>query len=501
MRTLIILLLIALPSFSAEVGLWDRFELSIENSKSYGDPYRDVSLDVTYTAPDGRTVNFWGFYDSGSTWQIRFMPDALGQWKYEAKFSDGSPGATGSFQCVRSDLPGLISTYEANPRWFGYKQGDPELIRSLHIGDRFFAANWPDDKREAFLDWTQSQGYNMLSIASHYLNRELPGRGGGWVTPDLWPIDAAEYRKMERHLDDLEDRRILVYPFAGFYGKNSDYPRDPADQLAYARYTIARLGPYWNLLFNVAGPEPNLKKSWMDPADVARLGKLIKRLDVFGHMLSVHNRTGDDPYVSSSWTTYSILQGPKTVDRKRLSLGLIRNLHGAKPLYAQETLWAGNKYHKEPYTNTDLRKNTYVLTMSAAMINFGDMNGDSSSGFSGGMDLGERFQERHDILRKVWDFFETVPFHEMAPRQDLVDNGYCLAAPARQYLVYLERPGTVNVAAVREHIEYEVTWINAQDTRDRRPGGTTSDGHGLSSPTTGDDWLVHLVAKPAAQHE
>jgi hypothetical protein len=61
----------------------------------------------------------------------------------------------------------------------------------------------------------------------------------------------------------------------------------------------------------------------------------------------------------------------------------------------------------------------------------------------------------------------------------------------------LERAGTVNIAVVREHGEYEVTWINAQDTADTRPAGVTSDGRGLTSPADGDDWLVHLVARKA----
>ena len=354
------LALLAGAAGAADVGVWDRFEATVSNTREYADPYGDVTLEAVYTAPDGRRIGFWGFHDGGTTWRIRFMPDQLGAWRYEARFSDGAPGVSGAFECVASDLPGMISIYAANPVWFGYRGGGPVLVRSLHVGDRFFASNWPDEKRAAFLDWARAQGYNMLSIASHYLNREEKGRGEGWDTPKLYPLDAAEYRRMERLLDDLAARRFLVSPFAGFFGKNSNYPRDPAEQERYVRYTLARLGPYWNLLFNVAGPEPNLKKTWMESRDVVRLGKLIQKLDVFGQPLSVHNRTGDDPYVSASWTTYGTLQGPKTVDRRRLSLGLLRNHHRAKPLYAQETLWAGNKFHKEPYTDEDLRKNAYV---------------------------------------------------------------------------------------------------------------------------------------------
>jgi len=472
-----------------EVRLWDRFEAALPNEKQYTDPYKNVTLDVTYTTPFGEKVKFWGFYDGGKNWKWRFMPHVPGTWQYEATFSDGTPGASGRFRVVSSDLPGMLRVNRANPLWFS---GDirPVLIRGFHVGDRFFAANWPEEKRGAFLDWAQKQGYNLLSVASHYLNRDTQGRGKGWETPRLWPPDAAEYRRMERTVDDLAKRRIYVYPFAGFFGQQSNYPRDPADQQRYIRYTLARLGPYGNVLLNVAGPEPNKGKTWMPNAEVVRLGRLIGGLDIFGHPLSVHNRTGDDPYRDSDWTTYGTLQGPKTLDRNRLSRGLLESHHPSKPLLAQETLWSGNKFHPR-YSDDDLRKNACVINMAAASLVFGDMDGDSSAGFSGTMELADRKQSRHDIIKAVWDFFETVPYYQMKPRQDLVSGGYCLADAGRQYLVYLETGGAVDVAV--ENGPFLLTWINARNTSDRRAGGTTQDGKGLRAPQDGDDWLLHIT--------
>ena len=206
--------------FAVDVGIWDRFETSITNTKTYSDPYRDVILNVTYTRPGGCTVKFWGFYDGDSTWKTRFMPEKIGMWQYDATFSDGRPGKTGSFKCVGSSIPGMIGTDEVNPNWFGYRGGKHLLLRSFHVGDRFFAANWSASKRRQFLDGAQDQGYNMLSSGSHYLNRNAPGRGRGWNTPDIWDNDThqpqpEEFRKLEAILNDLAARRILVFPFAG----------------------------------------------------------------------------------------------------------------------------------------------------------------------------------------------------------------------------------------------------------------------------------------------
>jgi hypothetical protein len=487
-------------SAATTVGRWDRFEVAVPNAKKYADPYRDVTLDVTFTRPDGGKVEFWGFYDGGATWRVRFMPDRLGTWRYAARFSDGSRGASGTFTCVASDLPGMISRDETNPLWFGFKGGRHLLVRSFHVGDRFFAKNWPDAERRTFLDWAGRQGYNTLSIASHYLNRDAEGRGRGWETPALWPLNAAEYRRMEQVLDDLARRRFIVFPFAGFLGRASNFPREPQEQELYLRYTLARLGAYWNVMLNVGGPEPGLRNNtYLTREEVNRVGALIRRLDAFGHLLTIHTPTGDSPFRDEAWLSYVTLQGPKTFDQRELSAGLLRNHHPQKPLYAQETLWSGNytvtRRHGRDYTDDEVRKNAYVINMSAAALNFADNRGDSSTGFSGTLKPEDRAAARHDIIKRVWDYFETVPFYRMSPRQDVVTSGFCLAEEGREYLVYLPTGGAVSVKVEpARQGGYAVKWVNARDTKDVRDGGVTAAGENLRAPD-GHDWLLRLTAK------
>ena len=83
----------------------------------------------------------------------------------------------------------------------------------------------------------------------------------------------------------------------------------------------------------------------------------------------------------------------------------------------------------------------------------------------------------------------------MTPRPDLVNNGYCLAEEGKQYLIYLEEPGSVDVDLPRG--EYDVQWINARQAEDRRQEEITSDGQGLETPPGGDDWLLYIVAQRA----
>jgi hypothetical protein len=432
------------------------------------------------------------------------MPDQIGTWQYTLTFSDGAPGMSGSFECVPSAggdapaAPGMLAADESNPLWFGFKGGAHVLIRSLHVGDRFFADNWPEEKRTAFLDWAQNQGYNLLSVASHYLNRPQPGRGEGWQTPALWPLDAREYRKVERILDDLAARRLMIYPFAGFFGQAASFPTDPEEQALYVRYTMARWGAYWHLLLNVSGPEPLLiKRPTLTRDKVNCLGELIASMNVHGHPLSVHNATGPDVFMGETWPTYGILQGPKTVDVEELGDVLLANHHPFRPLYAQETLWSGNQHGHPDYGDDELRKNAYTICMSAAALNFSDNGGprvedigNSSSGFSGTLELDDRRQWRHDIVKAVWDFLETIPFWTMRPRQDLVGAGRCLALEGERYLIYLPVGGAVDVAV--EGGPYRAMWIRAREPSDRRAAEAAGDGRRWVAPQEGDDWLLYL---------
>jgi hypothetical protein len=490
------------------VPQWGRFETGVPAVRLYADPDRDVSLNVTYTRPDGSTVIFWGFHDGPRGWKIRFMPDQPGTWRYVAAFADGTTGASGTFKCLDHGRPGPISVHAANPMWFGRRAGEALLVRGLHVGDRFFARNWDDPENDAdgnprarFLDWAKAQGYNTLSVASHYLNRASPGRGAGWDTPRLWPLDAAEFQRLELVLADLAARGFIVYPFAGFFGRDAGFPRDPADQTRYLRHVLARFAPSAHLLFNVAGPEPLLRaKPYLPAGEVNRLGAEIARLDPFAHPISVHNATGDDAFKDSPWLTYGTLQGPKTFSRRVLSAGLLKNHHPAKPLLAQETLWSGNSVHIKrngaDYSDADLRKNAFAIHFCAASLIFADNDGDSSSGFSGSLDLAQRRQDRHDIVRRVWDTVAGLPWQRTTPHPELVTPAsagvapLCLAEPGQTYLVYLEARTRVRVHVVGG--PYRVEWIDARNPNDRITAGMLRGPSELESPAHGEDWILVL---------
>lgn len=496
------------------VSLWGRFEVAVEHVGVYEDPYADATLRAEFVSPSGRRWSWWGFYDGGRTWRVRFMPNVVGRWRYRLRFDDESAaGREGSFEVLEGQLPGMITALPSNPIWFGYSGGQGMLLRAFHVGDRFFAENFEAEKRERFLDYVQEQGYNALSVASHYLNRDAPGRGEGWDTPELWPLQAGEYEKLEEILDDLAARGLMVFPFAGFFGQRSAYPRDPDEQERYIRYTLARLAPYWNVMLNVAGPEPNGKFIvWMESEEVDRLGRLIQKLDPFGHLLSVHNETGDDEYKHASWTNYGILQGPKTVNRQRLLKILRKNHHWAKPLFAQETLWSGNPLHlrkdggagSDEYSPDDIRKNALMINFNAAALCYADNDGLSSTGFSGELDLDKRRQEFHDILKGVWDYLESERVWEMKPDYAVATSfgrageGHdetvwrvALREGDERFLAYFDESGEARLT-LPPGKRYSGAWIDCRGFKEVEKVSNVADGWLARCPKGGDDWILRL---------
>jgi len=506
MLSRLFLALLSLAAFCSEsvpaqdVPRWGRFESSVQLDHGQKDPLREVRLVVTWIDPDGRRLETGGFYDGEQTWRFRCLPNKLGTWTFRARWDGGETATSGKFQCVESEKRGMLKAYPDNPIWFADGRDGPFLMRSLHVGDRFFATNWDDpespndgEKRTAFLDWAQQQGYNTLSIASHYLNRSVEGRGMGWDTPQLWPIRPQEYQKLESILNELAKRNIYVFPFAGFFGRGSNFPSAHDDQRLYVEYVNARLGSYYNGLYNVGGPEPLYqKRPYASYETVNRWARMIRAADPWNHPLTVHGQTGDDLFRGEPWFDFGTIQGPKTLDREELSQGLLRNHHPARPLYAQETLWPGNTFGHPNYSDDDIRKNAFVILFSAAMLNFGDMDGSSSSGFSDSMDLNKKVDSRHQIVHAVWDIFSSLPWASTRPRQDLVDRGYCLADPGRTYLVYCSEGEPVKLRT--RGGSYSVQWVSSRDPDAKTIAGSR-EKNGMLTPPCQADWIAVLRAE------
>jgi Domain of unknown function (DUF5060)/Protein of unknown function (DUF4038) len=79
-----------------QVERWRVLELSFTSTQHYDNPYRDVNVDVHFTAPDGSVLTMPGFWYGENIWKVRFAPPTVGVGRYGSVCS--SPSDTGLHQ-------------------------------------------------------------------------------------------------------------------------------------------------------------------------------------------------------------------------------------------------------------------------------------------------------------------------------------------------------------------------------------------------------------------
>ncbi len=110
-----------------------------------------------------------------------------------------------------------------------------------------------------------------------------------------------------------------------------------------------------------------------------------------------------------------------------------------------------------------------------------------------------------DYLRFALNFFRDLPLTEMAPRDDLVNQGWCLAQPGEQYTIYLKNGGSVALN-LPDAKTYLVQWYNPRDGTYRESSVRMVSGPGLTElgPPPSEpqqDWAIAVAPATSTSAE
>lgn len=482
------------------VGQWKMFEVSITNSKSYANPFADVTLEADLKAPSGRMTKVYGFYDGEQTWRLRFMPDEAGQWKYDARFSDGPPGFNGTFRCVKGDLHGPLRVNRKNPLWFEYADGTPCYLRAFHIWD---LGKLDPTVQAKTLDFAKSQGFNAVCGPHMGPPDNMPWEGTSKRDVDFYRLNLEAWQGLDRAIEMLAERDMVLIPFSIFGGTNG-MPKMLfwRQQDMFLRYWVARWGGYWNVTFQ---PTSEWEESFSE-AEILRIGERLQELDHGRHLISAHSlRASSDTVQQAKWYGYHTVQD-KLIQYDPIKYTSFAQLHEKvqKPILAHECLWEGNLYQKEAGLDMDnMRKGAWVIALSGAQINYADE-----------VMTGRRFQLRSDYdkcfswkgmamepqgllyehLEILFDFMQSLSFSRMGLHSGLSSTGICLAEPGRQYVIYAEKGGKLTLDLSSSQGTFAARWINPRDGKRSEPfkveGGARRE---FQSPDD-NDWAL-LVSR------
>ena len=273
---------------------YDVFELRLEGPAS-GNPYLDCTLAATFTLGN-RSITVDGFYDGGTTYKIRFMPDTPGQWNYTVTTNFATSVRSGEMTCLPAQHGAHGPVRVANGHHFSHADGTPYFP----FGTTCYAwTHQGDTLEEQTLASLKASPFNKIRMClfpkSYQYNHNEPvfypfARPAGTTLTqpgDITRFDPAYWAHLEQRLAQLRDLNIqadliLFHPYDrwGF----ASMPAEADDR--YVRYLVARLAAFSNVWWSLAN-EFDLMKS-KSTTDFTRLLRLVQQVDPYQHLRSIH---------------------------------------------------------------------------------------------------------------------------------------------------------------------------------------------------------------------
>lgn len=333
------------------VEKWGTFELKL-TGPAQGNPFLDVTFSARFTHGD-HTMSAAGFYDGGGTYKVRFMPDRLGEWRYETRSSATAlNGKTGTFTCKEPSAGNHGPVGVHNTFHFAFADGTPYCP----VGTTCYAWNHQGEVLEQQTLATLKQSpFNKLRFCvfpKHYAyNQNEPAlypfeqTRGADATPlaRSWKyarFNPAFFQHLEQRIADLRDRGIeadliLFHPYdKGHWG----FDRMPAEaDDRYLRYVIARLAAYRNVWWSLANEFDFMKEK--TDADWDRFLRIVAESDPYGHLRSIHNGTRLYNHTQPLITHASIQNGSAVAELGRAEL--YRDVY-RKPIVFDEAKYEGD---------------------------------------------------------------------------------------------------------------------------------------------------------------
>ncbi len=431
----------ALSSFAATpaaVEKWGVFELELKGPTD-GNPFVDVRFSAVFTN-GATTLEVPGFYDGDGVYKIRFMPGAVGEWRYETK-SNRWPltGKLGAFVAAAPSKGNHGPVRVANTFHFAYADGTP----FKQIGTTIY--NWtdtPEAVQEETLRTLAAAPFNKVRMLltpqpTPYQKSFAPPRWPFVGTPphdwDFARFNPEYFRHLEKRIAQLRDLGveadvILFNP----YGKFGFETMDAAADERYVRYVVARLGAFRNIWWSLANEYDFLRTKTEDDWD--RIGELVQACDPYGHLRSIHN--GSLLYDNrKAWVTHASIQNGAAVEepgRAEMYRGVWR-----KPVVYDEVKYEGQSpYRWGQLSGEEMVHRFWCGTVAGTYVGHGDYfleNEDTWTSFGG--TLKGQSAPRLAFLRQILEDGPPQGLDPIDKWQDPNTGG----VPATYYLTYFGR--------------------------------------------------------------
>ncbi|KQV90410.1 alpha-L-rhamnosidase [Massilia sp. Root351] len=321
---------------------WGSTEITLPGP-STGNPFMEIDFSATFTQ-GARKVTVPGFYDGGGQYKVRFMPDAVGVWRYETHSNRPElRGHKGQLAAVAPSAGNHGPVRVRNVRHFAYEDGTPYW----QVGTTSYAwAHQTEALEQQTLKTLAGAPFNKLRMAifpNHDDKSEAPRFPFAGQAPKAWDFTRFNpefFRHLEQRVGQLRDigveaDLILFHPYdKGYWG----FDRMPADvNERYLRYVVARLSSYRNVWWSMANEFDFLKEKSMPEWD--SYFQTVQASDPYQHLRSIHNAFVFYNHTKPWVTHVSVQSGAIAEDYERAVL--LRDVYN-KPVVYDEVKYEGN---------------------------------------------------------------------------------------------------------------------------------------------------------------
>ena len=445
------------------------FELSEAAAAKHPEPYKTVDLKAEFRSPRHRTLALPAYWDGGRRMVVRFAPTEAGDWAYRvASNLPEFDGKTGSFTAAASPSPGFI--HPENVHHWMYAERDARGLYQAHLwmGASEMRFAFEDDATfRAVADARAAQKFNHLRGA-------IWGEGADSLYQGPDSPNLAQFRRLDERIRYLNGKGLAADLILAADGAalTKAFP-SWQQRRRFLRYLVGRYAA-----MNVTWQGVEYFEDSVDTRSLLKeTGTVLKELDGYQHPRTAGARVTSAPLLDDGWMDFA------TYGNTDDQIGAVEHQLYGVPFVnldcGREDSGAGKSAPGDVDAAT-LRKRLWNATM----------NGQSPTYANTG--TGAKYADSPGAKQMtVWYdfFFNDTRYWELEPYFD-VDGGRALALEDTEYVVYVERPGPLELV-VEKH-GYDIYWVNPIDgqfTKSKFKG----DHFTGAPPDASHDWVLHVV--------
>lgn len=249
-----------------------------------------------------KCVRAESFLKAKGDYAVRFMPDALGEWRYRIGEKEGS------FGCVPDE--GVHGRVQEKGTHFCYEDGTP----FYPFGTTCYAWTSQEDALvEETIFTLKTAPFNKIRMCifpKHmpYNHNEPPYFPFEKDEKGEWDMEKPDFRywdRLDRCLSALREMNIeadiiLFHPYDRWGFSRLGMEKN----LQYLRYAVARLSAYRNVWWSLANEYEMVTALSLDDWDT--IGRFIAEKDAYHHLIGVHDWVC--PFPKKKWLTHASIQ-------------------------------------------------------------------------------------------------------------------------------------------------------------------------------------------------